>query len=93
MKKNEKLSFIEGIFDPKDAEEILISILSSKIQFHQMRTFSSLERFGKEDENSLNRISELKKSINKLHQLITKAEQSNKQLVITSHINIQIKED
>jgi anion-transporting ArsA/GET3 family ATPase len=68
-------------------------MLSSKIQFHQMRTFSSVERFGKEDENSLNRISELKKSINKLLQLVTQAELSNKQLVITSHINIQIKED
>jgi hypothetical protein len=93
MKKNQKLSFIEGVFDPKEAEEILISMLSSKIQFHQMRTFSSVERFGKEDENSLNRISELKKSINKLLQLVTQAELSNKQLVITSHINIQIKED
>jgi hypothetical protein len=93
MKKNQKLSFIEGVFDPKEAEEILISMLSSKIQFHQMRTFSSVERFGKEDENSLNRISELKKSINKLLQLVSQAEISNKQLVITSHINIQIKED
>jgi anion-transporting ArsA/GET3 family ATPase len=58
-----------------------------------MRTFSSVERFGKEDENSLNRITELKKSINKLLQLVTVADLTNKQLVITSHINIQMKED
>lgn len=93
MKKNQKLSLIEGVFDPKEAEEILISILSSKIQFHQMRSFSALERFGKEDDNSVNRIIELKKSINKLLQLVSQAELSKKQLVITSHINIQIKED
>jgi hypothetical protein len=93
MKKNQKLSLIEGVFDPKEAEEILIGILSNKIQFHQMRTFSAVERFGKEDENSLNIIMELKKSINKLLQLVTQAELSNKQLVITSHINIQIKEE
>lgn len=53
MNTEKKYSLIDGDFTPKQAEEILRDLYTSKIQFHQMKNFSSIERFGKEDEVSI----------------------------------------
>ena len=91
MKIKEKISLIEGCFEPKDAKEILYNIISNKIQFHQKKNFSSVERYGFADENSVKRIPELKDNLQKLLLIISEAENSKKQLCISSEISIQIK--
>lgn len=92
MKEIEKISLIEGLFEPIEAKELLISILSNKIQFHQLKNFSLVERFGKEDENSKRRIPELKNSIEKTLEIITRANEFNMKIKISSIINIQLTE-
>lgn len=88
MSKTEKLTLIEGTFSCEEAKEVLLNIFSTKIQFHVMKNFSSIERLGKEDKNANKRIPKLKKSTEKLLKVIKQAEAKNKKLVITSEINI-----
>ena len=88
--KKEPVSLIDGNFDPDEAKELLSSLLNDKIHFHQMKNFSSTERFGKQDQKSLKRIAELKEGNNDLLELISKAESENKILSISAKINIDL---
>jgi predicted transcriptional regulator len=66
MKNPQTFKLIEGSYSSKESREILQNVFSSKIQFHQMKNFSSQERFGKDDITALKRIPELKESIDKI---------------------------
>ena len=52
MKNNNKLTLIDGTFSHLEAKEILSGIVASKINFHNIKNWSSRERFGKDDEIS-----------------------------------------
>ena len=58
MTKTENLTLIEGIFLAEEARDILINIFSTKINFHELKNFSSLEKHGKEDKTAQKRIFE-----------------------------------
>ena len=45
-KTKKAIKLIDGIFSAKDGNEILMNLYASKIAFHQMKNFSSNERFG-----------------------------------------------
>ncbi|WP_020604161.1 hypothetical protein [Spirosoma spitsbergense] len=93
MNKIEKLNLIEGNFSKEEAREILMSIFSSKINFHRLKNFSSQERYGKQDETAQKRLPELKKEIEKVLQIVSEAKSKNKRLLITSEIVIQLSDD
>ena len=93
MNKNEKLTLIEGDFSFDEAKEILISMYSSKINFHTMQNLSSLERFGKDDVIAQKRIPVLRNEMKKLEEILLEAKAKNKKLVVNSEINIALVED
>ncbi|HSF56047.1 MAG TPA: hypothetical protein VLA71_19985 [Algoriphagus sp.] len=88
MNNSEKLKLIEGSFSYEEAREVLMELFSAKINFHEMRNFSSRERFGKEDENSIKRIALLKESTKKLAKFLEHAKSGQKKLIINSHIDL-----
>ena len=88
MKKNEKFVLIEGSFIPQEAKEILQTVYGDKIQFHQKKNFSSQERLGKEDVNSLERIPQLKNSLKAILEIIENAADKNRLINIHSEISI-----
>ena len=90
MKNQHIFKLIDGDFSTRESREILQNIFSSKIQFHQIKNFSSQERFGKEDKNALKRIPELRKSVEKILKIIESAEMKGKQLEIKSDIVISL---
>lgn len=90
MNKIEKLTLIEGEFFPDEAKEILANIFSTKIHFHEMKNFSSQERFGKQDEIAQQRIPLLQKELKKLNEILSEAKVENKKLLVSSHINISL---
>jgi hypothetical protein len=92
MNKMEQLNLIEGNFSDEEAKEILMNIISTKIHFHEMKNFSSQERFGKEDEIAQMRIPKLKNEIENVLQLISVANLNKNKLTITSEINISLSE-
>ena len=93
MNKIEKLTLIEGDFIFDEAKEILVSIFSSKINFHNIKNWSSQERFGKDDEIAQKRIPALRNEMKKLEEILLEAKAQNKKLMITSQINISLLED
>jgi len=92
MKQIEKLQLIEGRFSGEEAKEILRNIFSTKIHFHEMKNFSSKERFGKEDATAKLRIPALKKELEKVDQIIQEAIQNNRHLSISSEIKLTLVE-
>lgn len=93
MEKNEKLNLINGSFSQEEAKEILLNMITSKINYHDMKSWSSMERFGKSDATSEKRIIELKNEMIKLETILKRVEKSDKKLLINSDIFISIEED
>jgi hypothetical protein len=93
MNKTETLNLIEGTFSEAEARDILIGIYSAKINFHQLKNFSSQERFGKDDETAQKRIPKLKKEIEKLKAILSEAQTKNQKLIINSEITISLAND
>lgn len=90
MNKTEKLTLIEGTFSDEEAKEILMNIFSTKINFHEVKNFSSIERFGEVDATAQKRIPDLKREVEKLTKILAEARATNKQITINSEINISL---
>jgi hypothetical protein len=88
MGNNQSFKLIDGEFSQTEAMEVLNNVFSGKIQFHQMKNFSSQIRFGKDDEMSIKRIAQLKESIEAISKLIKEAKIGNGKIEITSVVNI-----
>ncbi len=92
MNKTEKLTLIEGTFSNEEAKEILMNLFSAKIDFHELKNFSSIERFGEVDATAQKRIPQLKHEVEKLTKLLAEANTSKKQITINSEIILSISE-
>ena len=93
MKQDETVELIKGEFTSEQAKEILTNIFTTKIQFHQMKNFSSLERFSKEDEIAIERLPELKRELKRTLAFLQTPEFSNKKIQIHSEIKLSISND
>ena len=88
MSKSESITLIDGQFSSDDAFVLLTNLYSSKIKFHQLKNFSSMERFGKEDEMSLERISKLKENLETILTLMKEANVDENRIEIKSVVHI-----
>lgn len=88
MNKSESITLIDGQFSSDDAFVLLTNLYSSKIKFHQLKNFSSMERFGKEDEMSLERISKLKENLETILTLMKEANVDDNRIEIKSVVHI-----
>lgn len=91
LTSKETVKLIRGTFSPEDAAEVLFSILSDKIRFHNIQVLSIKERFNGDTSYSEQRLVELKAAKEKVSQLILEAKNSNSEIEIQSDINIQLK--
>jgi hypothetical protein len=90
MNKKIDVSLIDGTFSVSEANEVLMSLFSSKIQFHEMKIFSSRERFGIDDEHSVKRIPSLLESKSALAALIHESSKQPIKMRITSTVQVEI---
>lgn len=84
----DELKLIDGTFTPDQAQEVLLSLIDSKIQFHQLNNFSSEIKYGKKDQHSIDRVQELKTLKKQIIDIIALAESENKKLNVSSMLNI-----
>jgi hypothetical protein len=84
------IQLINGEFNPEDAQRILLSLINSKIQYHQVEIFSLEERFGIEATQSKDRIEELKLSVRDIQEIIKEATEAGMKLKVISTVNIQL---
>jgi len=81
---------VRGEYSAVEAREIVSNLISQKINFHNLRDFSSRERYGKSDEDSLRRIEELKVSRQSMFEIIDAAKEEGKTVKINSNITIEL---
>lgn len=86
-KYNYKL--LDGVFHPSEAQKILMDLINSKINYHNLDSFSNHIRFNTEISNSKNRIEELKTTSESIKELIELAQKNNTQLKLNSIISIE----
>jgi hypothetical protein len=84
---------IEGTFSDQEAKDILKNFFESKIHFHEMRNFSSEERFGHKDDMAVKRIPELKQASKDILEIVQQAKLGNKRLLINANVQISIVEE
>jgi hypothetical protein len=80
---------MEGVFNSKDAKEILLSFICYKIQYHNLKIFGEEERSGVKNEHSAIRIEQLQEVRKQILRLIKESEHKNKKLEISSTITIR----
>lgn len=93
MKKTEKLTIINGDFTSDEAKEVLMDLFRSKINFHNIKNWSSQERFGKDDLIAQERIPALTNEMQKLEEILIEAKSKNKRIVVNSDIFISLEEN
>ncbi|MFZ9171250.1 MAG: hypothetical protein ACO21X_06525 [Sediminibacterium sp.] len=88
MENNNKVTLIDGTFNTAEAKNVLINMFTMKINFHQQKNVSHIERFGKPDEAAKEKVAFLKSELAKLEACIEKADSDNTSLKVTSAIHI-----
>jgi hypothetical protein len=91
METNLNLSLINGFYSPEEAKEILMNVFASKIQFHELKNLRSMVTRDCEDETSTLRVTQLKKAVEELNELLKKANENNLELSIQSSIEITLR--
>lgn len=81
---------IKGDFMPDDALEVCNHLILKKINFHEVRSFSHLIKFGFTDQSSLKRIEELKLDKESIKDLVLQAREQGKTLRIKATISIEL---
>lgn len=81
---------IKGTYTAEDAAEIIYHMIRKKIDFHEVRNFSQEVRFGTKDENSVQRIKELKIFSQDFTDLIQLAKEEGKELKVKANIHIDL---
>jgi len=89
MNDENRYALIDGLFSPAEAEKVLISVLNSKINYHNLDDFSSKIRFGEDAVNSQKRVSELLETIEEIKKIVKESKQNDLQLKIKSSIHIE----
>ena len=87
--ENNKVTLIDGTFNVAEAKDILMNMFTMKINFHQQKNISHIERFGTPDDNSKAKVEFLKDEMAKLETIITGATDKNVSLKVTSAIHIE----
>lgn len=87
MKSNFKL--INGVFNPSEAQKVVLDLINTKIKYHSLDSFSNHIRFNTDISSSKSRIEELNEMAESIKKLIEIAEQNNVQLQVNSEISIE----
>lgn len=83
-----KITLVDGIYDTEDSREILLELLTHKIEFHRRKQFSSYLKYGHEKSDSLKRIQELTEARNELLNYLKNAEMQKTKVCVSAIINI-----
>lgn len=90
METKSNLILINGLFSPEEAKEVLMSILASKVQFHELKNLRSIVTKDSEDQTSILRVRQLKDTIEELKLILNEAFEKNMELSIKSNLEITL---
>jgi hypothetical protein len=87
MKNALKMKLIDGIFELSEMNEIILTMIDKKIQFHELNSFRNLVQHNQKDVKQQDRIEELKKERQLFIEYINS--NINENFKINSEIKIQ----
>lgn len=90
MKNQYNYKFIDGDFSIEEAKTVLMTLITNKINFHNLNSFSDYVRFNGSAEKSKKRILELTKTREEILKLMEDAEKKGMKLNIKSNISIEL---
>ena len=90
--ETKKFNFINGEYNPIEAQEILMDLHHKNINFNKIKNFSSQVRFGEDDTKALSQIQILKQNTEQIASIVKEAKILNKNLIIHSFIEIEYEE-
>ena len=90
--ETKKFNFINGEYNPIEAQEILMDLHHKNINFNKIKNFSSQVRFGEDDTKALSQIQILKQNTEQSASIVKEAKILNKNLIIHSFIEIEYEE-
>ena len=88
MKDKQHFQLIDGTFTPSEAARVLLSLVKSKMDYHNMEKFSNEERFGRDLSHSEKRLHDLAKLNTNLKELFQSAAEANQHLKIKGWIEV-----
>ena len=88
----EQIQLIEGNFNAVEAADVLLSLVTYKIKFHNLQLLNNEEKNGISQEQSEKHIAELKEAKNRITQIIMDARNSGASIDINSTIDIKVVE-
>ena len=91
MKNEHNYKLIDGIFQPIEAQNLLLELIDTKINFHNRDAFSNHIRFNSNILNDVSRTKKLKITSEEMKRLIQFAASNNYELEIKSNISITLK--
>lgn len=83
-----QVRLVEGVFEPAESAEVLLSLLNYKIKFHTVQLLNLKETQNSDPENSQKRIEELKAAKQEVTDLVVNAR--NKGMVLEIHSRVKI---
>ena len=90
MEDNHTYSLVKGQYTANEATDVLLSLVNSKIKFHELRAFGMKERSENDLHKSEMRSKELKLVLEHIKSLIDFAQAENMELKISGNIDIQL---
>ena len=81
---------VDGEFSAEETQKIIMSLINSKIDFHNLYSFSNHIRFNNDVNASKKRIEELTATKDEIIELISKASQEGHHFRIKSTISIEL---
>ena len=88
MQAPKRYKLIDGDFTVKEAQEVLLSLLDSKIKYHRREIFSAEIKAGKKSPKDKSRLEELVKTYDEIKKMLWQAEEKGHTLSILSFIDI-----
>jgi hypothetical protein len=84
------IKLVEGTYSPTDSADVLLSLISDKIKFHNLQILCLKDKSGPKLIHAEKRIEELKKSRKRVTDLILKARNTGYNLKIDGTIKIEM---
>ncbi|CAN5910008.1 hypothetical protein BH11VER1_BH11VER1_09900 [soil metagenome] len=90
MDTTQRYKLLDGSFNPDDAKQVLLSLVTSKIDFHHREKFSNEERFGSDVAHSERRLIELQQLHETLRTLCQSAADTGMCVKVNGWIEIEL---
>ena len=87
--EKKEFQLIDSTFTPDEANSLLASLISNKINYHKIDDFSNHIRYDRDSGHSRKRIEELQKTNEELTEFTRAAKQKGVNIVVTSRVYLE----